>query len=1612
VGKRTRENGARPDAQNSHSSRPHGAFETSPRSRGRLAVRAGLLVALTMAIVVAFLSTGADQPAEAAASALSGKTVTAIATGANHACALTSDGAVACWGLNTNGQLGTNSLTERSLPTAIVTVGTPLDGKQVAQVSAGGTHTCAVTTDGVVACWGNDANGQIGDGALAGDKLVPTAVVTASGPFLGKTMASVSAGTSHTCAVATDGTTGCWGLQSNGRLGNNTATVANVLQPVAITISAALTGRTINSISAGGSHTCATTTIGVAVCWGLNTNGRLGDNSVTQRTSAVAVVTAATVFAGKTVASISAGGSHTCAVTTDGVVGCWGLNSSNQLGDGTVTQRLVPMSPILIATPLAGKVMANVTAGSAHSCAVATDGTTACWGTNGSGRLGDNSETTRTVPTAIVTAGTPLSGKVVARTSAGTAFTCAVTTDNVSVCWGLNVNGRLGDGTTTQRLLATAIITDPLVGVTSISGQRAGVTAYARSSDVLTLSGTWWNASVVAGGFTVTVGGATAANTLATNVVGTMSGTVTVPAGATPGLGTVIITQGTDVVSRPFNVLGNRSVTLLPTSGVPGTVVSVTASSFDPLAAVEIRGLTNLIGPVASSDTPVVGAITTVGALAATSFTVTDPDTAAIEVRETAPGGNPAVDTANAPFVVPALTVSTTSIAGQRAGVTDFARGTDVITATGANWPASLASPALAAAFCQADGAACDATATSTLTTNAGGVLVGTVNVPAGATTGTRALKVTNGARFALFPVTILGTRLVSLSPASGGLGTVVGVSASEFDPAAAVTIQGVRNLVGPVTSTDPPVSATINASGSLASTNYTVNDALTTAILVSENAPTGNPVIDRASADFTPVTAVATISSIAGQRAGVTGYARGADNIELTGTGWLGGLTSVQFTVTLCLPDGSACNSPSATTLSTDGSGALSGSVTVPGSSTTGARAIKITAGVAGSLTPVTILQDRTISITPTSGIPGTVVSVSGANFDPTAAAEIRGLTNLSGPIVSGDAAVGVTASATGVIASTNFTVNDAATLSIEISEIAPDGNPATDNARMAFSAPAPTAIIASITGQRAGVSAYTRSGDTLNVTGANWAASLGTGDFTAELCQADGLGCDPVASSSLTSNGTGDLAGTVTVPASPTTGNRALKVTSGGRTVIVPVVVLAERSVLLTPTSGGLGTIVSVTGTNFDPTAAVTVRGVQNLTGPVNSTDAPVAASIGSTGLLPATNYTVSDPLTIAVLVAEDAPGGDPANDKASAGYTTLPGVATIDSITGQRTGVNGTGRPGDGLNLIGSGWLASQSSGQITARLCLPDGSSCSSAASTTLTTDTAGNLSGTVTVPSGSVPGSRALKVSIGATESLTPLTILDNRTVSLSNSIGPVGDPVTVTGANFDPGANVQVRGASNISGPSPVYTADAPIGATIDAAGVLPATAFTIVANDTVAILVVETAPEAEPALDWAAATYDLLVPNTSLALQSYTSGANSGPTSIDFGSLTSPLAPTVINGDLNRVQVVDQRNGVFGWSLTATLTSFAGPGGSMAASALTATPVCTAVGAGSAPGADAGVALQNFGSLVQLCNKDTQTGTGGTTSGVYTIDAALGLTVPAFQSAGTYNAVMTITLA
>ena len=317
-----------------------------PRRGRRNVIRLVALLTLLVAGGAAVFAFLPDPPALAAASALSGKTVTTVVTGGDHSCALTSDGDVACWGSNNHGQLGINSTTARSLPTAITTTGTPLSGKTITQLSVNGSHTCALTSDAILACWGDDSDGQIGDGATSGDHLVPTAVTTASTPLSGKTISAVTTGSAHTCALASDGTLACWGLQTDGRLGNSSSSAADVETPTAVTVSGtALSGLTINAIDAGAAHTCARASSNALACWGLNTSGQLGNGSTTSSNEAVSVTVSGTPLASLSIAGISAGGAHTCAASVSGVVACWGDNGDNELGNGGTTDSDVPVSP-------------------------------------------------------------------------------------------------------------------------------------------------------------------------------------------------------------------------------------------------------------------------------------------------------------------------------------------------------------------------------------------------------------------------------------------------------------------------------------------------------------------------------------------------------------------------------------------------------------------------------------------------------------------------------------------------------------------------------------------------------------------------------------------------------------------------------------------------------------------------------------------------------------------------------------------------------------------------------------------------------------------------------------------------------------------------------------------------------------------------------------------------------------------------------------------------------------------------------------------------------------------------------------------------------------------
>ena len=186
------------------------------------------------------------------------------------------------------------------------------------------------TGTGVVASWGNNGNGQLGNNSTV-NSGVPVAV-TATGALSGKTVIQVSGGQSHACALTSEGRVYCWGYNGYGQLGDGTTTQRNV--PVAIDASGALAGKSVVQISSQYSSTCALTSEGKIYCWGMNSGGQLGNNTTTSSSTPVAVYTGG-LLSGKTVVRIGSGAGTGCAVTSDGGVYCWGNNANSEMGIGS-----------------------------------------------------------------------------------------------------------------------------------------------------------------------------------------------------------------------------------------------------------------------------------------------------------------------------------------------------------------------------------------------------------------------------------------------------------------------------------------------------------------------------------------------------------------------------------------------------------------------------------------------------------------------------------------------------------------------------------------------------------------------------------------------------------------------------------------------------------------------------------------------------------------------------------------------------------------------------------------------------------------------------------------------------------------------------------------------------------------------------------------------------------------------------------------------------------------------------------------------------------------------------------------------------------------------------
>jgi alpha-tubulin suppressor-like RCC1 family protein len=341
-----------------------------------------------------------------------------------HTCALKANGSAMCWGRNLEGQLGNGTTTAALSPVAVTGL------SDAVALSAGAVHTCALKTSGSVVCWGNNGDGRLGNGTTT-TALSPVAVTGLSDAL------AVSAGTAHTCALKASGSVACWGNNGDGRLGNNTTSTA-VVSPVTVNgLSDAV------AVSVGNAHTCAIKASGAVVCWGDNRDGQLGNGTTTAAISPVAVTGLSDAVA------LSLGEFHTCALKASGSVVCWGNDFFGQLGDGDRSSKYTP------AVAVAGLSDAvAVSAGRGHTCALKASGSVVCWGEDRRGELGNGGKTPG-LDTDTPIAVTGLADAVAI--SAGAYHTCALQASGNAFCWGYNIGGEIGDGTTGNKRVPTPV---------------------------------------------------------------------------------------------------------------------------------------------------------------------------------------------------------------------------------------------------------------------------------------------------------------------------------------------------------------------------------------------------------------------------------------------------------------------------------------------------------------------------------------------------------------------------------------------------------------------------------------------------------------------------------------------------------------------------------------------------------------------------------------------------------------------------------------------------------------------------------------------------------------------------------------------------------------------------------------------------------------------------------------------------------------------------------------------------------------------------------------------------------------------------------------------------
>lgn len=355
-----------------------------------------------------------------------------LSLGDNHACLINATGSVRCWGNNSDGQLGNGGSTNSSAAVVIPTL-------VFKTIGTGSKHSCAVTTAGGAKCWGSNASGQLGDSTLVSrSSPVDVSGLTSSAKY-------VVSGSAHSCALTTAGAVRCWGKNGTGSLGNGSNIDSNV--PVDVTG----LGSGVKYIFANrGQHSCALTNAGGVKCWGDNRYGQLGDGTTTSRTTPVDVTG---LTSGVEYLYLSALSS--CARLNSGAFKCWGNNQNGQLGDSTQIHRSTAVDVTITSN------IRDLSLGESNTCALKSDSSAVCWGYNSNIQLNSTSRYLA-VPVAY-----PVSSLIAHRN--GMSFQCSLAASGSVQCRGLRTSGQTGEALAENAATMSPSIKTQLLGTSTIA---------------------------------------------------------------------------------------------------------------------------------------------------------------------------------------------------------------------------------------------------------------------------------------------------------------------------------------------------------------------------------------------------------------------------------------------------------------------------------------------------------------------------------------------------------------------------------------------------------------------------------------------------------------------------------------------------------------------------------------------------------------------------------------------------------------------------------------------------------------------------------------------------------------------------------------------------------------------------------------------------------------------------------------------------------------------------------------------------------------------------------------------------------------------------------------